>query len=490
MAVNEQEPDGTQQNRGSWWTRWSSYLGARARSGLIRLRGALVPNTQNAFAATGSWLICRWLGDPNPIFAPIATFVCMGLSRNREPRKVIEMGFGASTGVLIGGLVSRYLGFGAWQLLILLLCTPLLGRLMDRSELVAFQVAVQSIVVAAMLGEPGGPSPVDRWLSALIGSAVALVATAILPVSVVTRPRRYLVFILEEVARTLRRLGKGLMDGDPQAIAHLRGRLLALRELLNDGGRALTSAQETAAISPAAYGSRPVLGELGRMLELCGRLHITLSMMQRQGRGMVEEVGALPEIAGPVWQAADLLERIAAGVREWQRPTGARDVTAELAAKLGPADVIVVDTDWRRATLMSLLRAIVVDMLQLTGLSLAQAHAVLVDTGEFDPDAGAGTTDEQPSAVWGTEEMPAVGVDGANDEAGEESAGHESMGVTIGPGKAGPAEPPEPPKPLASTAGAVSPEAVAPNEPAESAKPAPDAGDPIGPQTTDGQATS
>lgn len=399
------------EDQGSWWQRWSSYLEANARRGVLRARGAAVPVVQTAISATIAWLVCHWLlDDPNPIFAPIATFVCLGISRNREPRKVAEMGLGASTGVLIGGLLGHYFGFGAWQLLFLLLLAPLLGRLIDRSEMVAFQIAVQSIVVASMVSQAASESPFDRWLNALIGAGVALLATVVLPSNVVTRPKRYVTFTIEEVARTLRGLSKGLLDGDGDAISQLHGRLLAMRELLNDGSRSLASAQETAAISPAAFSSRSTLAELDRMLELCERLHVTLSMMQRQSRGMVTEIGPMPEIARAMWQAADLMDQIARGVRNWQRPTAARDATAALAAELGPADVIVADADWRSATLMSLLRAVVVDMLELTGLSLAQARAVLADTGIFNPgvvlESGPGV--EQASMVWGTEELPAV----------------------------------------------------------------------------------
>ena len=183
----------------------------------------------------------------------------------------------------------------------------------------------------------------------------------------------------------LRLLGKRVADGDADAIGALRGRLISMRESLNDAIRALGSAQETAAISPVAIGSRAELAELDRMVELAERMHVTLSMMQRQARGMVWEVGPMPEIAALMWQTADRLEEVGVGVGSWQRPTQARDATIELAAALGPADVISDPGNWREATLMSLLRAI--GRSARPDRALAQACSAPADTGNYDPEA-------------------------------------------------------------------------------------------------------
>lgn len=398
----------------SGWTRLPGYVLSRVRSGLNRVRGAAIPNLQTALLATLSWLLCHWLlGNPDPIFAPIVVLSSLGFSRNRQPRKVLEIGLGVSTGVLIGGLAGHYWGFGAWQLFILFAVTPLIGRFIHRSELVAFQTAINSVVVASMMtmAVPGvGSGPLDRWLNALIGAGVSVASTVVLPSNVVTRPQRYVAFAIDELARILRRLSKGLLDGDAAEIGVLARQLSAMRETLNDARQALDSAQETAAISPAAFSSRPVLAELDRMLGLIERLHVTMSMLQRQARHMVSEIGSMPELAAPMWQAADLLARVESGVRNWQRPTAARDEAVRLAGSLRPAEIATGPNQWRSATLTSLLRAVVVDLLELTGLSMAQARAALADVGHYDPDAEANATGvESASIVWGTEHLPAVG---------------------------------------------------------------------------------
>ncbi len=217
----------SQDEKETWWTRWSSYVSASVRAGAIRARGAAVPNTQMAVFATISWLICEHvLGSPSPIFAPIVTFSCMGFTRNRQPRTVVEVGLGTSTGVLIGGLVGHYFGFGWWQLLLLFLFTPLIGRFIDRSELVSFrggELHRRGFHDGAGAIDPSGRA--DRPLAErLTGAGVALLATVILPNNVVTRPKRYVSFVIDEMSRTLRHIDQQGAAGRRLGADHPVGR--------------------------------------------------------------------------------------------------------------------------------------------------------------------------------------------------------------------------------------------------------------------------
>ena len=57
-----------------------------------------------------------------------------------------------------------------------------------------------------------------------------------------------------------------------------------------------------------------------------------------------------------------------------------------------------------------MLRAVAVDMLELTGLSMVQARAVLADIGDYQPAEDPTAPEvELASTIWGTEQLPAVG---------------------------------------------------------------------------------
>lgn len=412
--MSEQELIAERPSRASWWRVTRSYLSAQFRSGLTRIEGAIVPNTQSAVAATLSWVICyHLLNITQPIFAPIATYLCLGFSRNRVPRKVLEVGLGATFGVLLGDLIGHYWSFGWWQLLLIILVTPLLGRFIDRSDLLTFQIAVNCMVVASFSLIPAmNMGPVGRWESALIGVAVALAAAYVLPSSVTKRPRRYAVLALEETARAMDRVSAGLRSGDSATVLEGRSRLGVVREALDDGLAALASAQETAAINPVLARNRPELAELDRILELTGRLHVSVTMLTRQSRGMVSESGPMPPVAAITKELAALVHEVAGSVREWAKPTLTRNKALDLAQRLSPADLADPD-DWRSMTLLSLLRAITVDLLQLTGLSMVQARSTLADSQQLDAvgEEKLAVDEEKSSRVWGTRSLPAVPPD-------------------------------------------------------------------------------
>ena len=84
---------------------------------------------------------------------------------------------------------------------------------------------------------------------------------------------------------------------------------------------------------------------------------------------------------------------------------------AEVAGRAGPGDI--PSNDWRPLALAAVLRAVIVDLLQITGLSRNQAREALADTwgrpfadrDEGRPDAtgrgGGVERDDGPSPLWG-----------------------------------------------------------------------------------------
>lgn len=369
-----------------------------------------MPNTQAAIAATIAYLICAYLWrQPNPVFAAVSCYLALGFSRNRQPRRVLEIGVGVSFGVLIGELAARAIGFGWWQLLLILLVTPLLARMMDRSDLMTFQSAINAMVVAALAAlatQHDLPhSSVGRWVDSLTGALVGLVAAVVFPTSITTRPRRYTSTAMHRLGEALEAMGKGLSRGDAELVSAAQGYLDEARRQLTDGQAAQSSAADIAALNPRLRGERRELAELDRLLEIAGRLQIALQMLVRQARGVVGEIGPNPRGGELVSDSAQAMRHLASSVGHWNKPVRARREALDLAHQLAPLEV-ARSNDWRTTSLVSLLRAVVVDLLQLTGLSLHQARAALADAPTRERSLELGL--EDASGLWGTETFPAI----------------------------------------------------------------------------------
>jgi hypothetical protein len=155
--------------------RWGVFAVGEVRTGLRRVRGSVVPLLQSAMAAGLAWFLAeQLLGRQAPLFAPIAAFVCLGFKVDRVPRKVAEMGVGATVGVLIGEVISLYLGAGWWQMALALISGAMIGRFLDRGELTTMQGGVNAMVVVGMTSyaaQSGGFT--GRWMDAIVGALVA-----------------------------------------------------------------------------------------------------------------------------------------------------------------------------------------------------------------------------------------------------------------------------------------------------------------------------
>lgn len=410
------------EERGGWQA-LVAYLQGRARSGVTRVRGALVPNTQSAVAATIAWLLCRYLvGQPFPIFGAVACYLAMGFSRNRQPRRVLEIGLGATFGVFFGEMVVRYLGFGWWQVLLIMLLVPLWARFIDRADLMTFQSTINALVVVSMaaLTSMGGivQTGIGRWVDALIGAGVALVAAIVLPTSLTTRPRRYASTAILRLADACAAIGDGLEKGDGAHIRAAHGHLRAARNQLTDGRAAQSSAADLAMINPRLRSERAELAEIDRLLEISGRMHTSMTMLIRQGRAVVGESGPMPRPGALVKQVAVAMRHLSAAVGHWNKPVLAREEAAQIATELVPLEIAAHD-DWRTTALVSLLRAVVVDLLQLTGLSMDQSRAWLGAIGDSPERRKARFPGEEGSSLWGTTTFPAVEADRSTGDAGE-----------------------------------------------------------------------
>lgn len=382
--------------------RWRVFLTARARQGWRRVRGSFVPVVQSAAGASLAWVIAHdILGGPSPVFAPIAAWICLGFRQDRVPRKVAELGAGATVGVLVGEVFSRWMDLGWWQIMVVLVTAAMFGRFLDRGELFTIQTGVNGMVVVGMswyAAESGGVT--GRAIDALVGSAVAFAIAVLLPRRPLERPQRYARGTWVEIAAALDMLADGLRTSDVERLHDVAGQLRGVRQVAADWETTLATAREVVLFNPTLWRSRTHLEELNRLFRLAQRTEATVEMLARQSLSMVEEVGHLPAIGDLVADCASATHRIARAIPNWDRPEAARTLLRGVAARSGPAEL--ESADWRPTALMSIVRALTVDLLQASGMSRSAARATLTDTwGRPFAEDQPGSSEDDASTLWG-----------------------------------------------------------------------------------------
>jgi len=385
--------------------RWRVFAAAWVRQGWRRVTGSCWPVLVAAAGASIAWFVAHALGRDYPLFAPIAAWICLGFKADRVPRKVAELGVGATAGVLIGEVVARAAGAGWWQVGLVLVIAALVGRFLDRGDLTSIQAGVNAIVVVGMSWwqtHAGGVQA--RWLEALVGATVAFVIAVMLPRHPTGRPRRYARSTLTEFATSLEMLGRGLTTGDVELLADVRGQRRALTQVALGWEETLTTAREVVSFNPGLWRHRAEVAELDRLFRLTRRAQRSADMLSRQALGMTEEVGAMPLVGHQVAEAARATRVLAGAVGHWNRPVAARAILTDLAAELTPGELAT--SDWRPVALTAVVRSLVVDLLQLTGLSREQARDLLPDTwgrpfGVPEADEPRRPDEDEASTLWG-----------------------------------------------------------------------------------------
>lgn len=352
------------------WER--SRLSVRAR--LDRLRSNAYHVLQCAIAAGVAWWIAGDLiGHGSPFFAPIVAVVCLGTSYGQRLRRVFEVAIGVAIGVFIADVFVHYIGSGPVQIVVVVLLSMSLTLLLDGGKLIVTQAAVQGIVVVALVATPG--QAFGRWLDALIGGAVALIAATIVPQAPLRRPRVAAASVARKISELLRRAMQSAETGDVEAAAEVlasaRGTEAHLRELRS-------AADEGLSVLTSSPFSRRHGSGVRKMVELVDPLdramRSTRVLVRRITIAVSQDEPLPPGYAEMIERLAEATDVIARALSENASPTIGRAALERVAVLTGE----VPRTDsLATETVLAQTRSVVVDLLQLTGLDVDEAIAAL-----------------------------------------------------------------------------------------------------------------
>ncbi|PJI95089.1 FUSC family protein [Luteimicrobium subarcticum] len=370
-------PGGRSPSAAATWRNLRLLVGrARLRQGAGRVKVALVPVLVASVAAGVAYSIAHWpLGHPYPFFAPVAAWVCLGFTRDRQPRKVLELAIGVAIGVGLGDAVTHVIGSGAWQVALVLAVSALLARFIDRGPLLTTQAGVQAVVIVLLPPTPGAPA--SRFVDALVGGGVALAVAAFSP----NDPRRRLSALaqeaVEELRETLDLLARSLQERDTDLARAALARGRASEPSLVEWRDAAASARDVARVNARARRHLAEVELAGQRVVLVDRVIRTVRVLSRRAvtlTGPDRETAVLGELVGLF---AVAVRDLGTALSQGTDPVRARDELLTLAGRLEPRTVAA--DDWEVQALVLLVRSAVVDALEAAGVEPGAARDALPD---------------------------------------------------------------------------------------------------------------
>ena len=317
---------------------------------------------QSAGAAGLSWFVAAVvLGHPAPLFAPIVALVCLGMTYGQRLRRVTEATVGVSIGILVAEVIVHFIGQGLWQVILIVGLSMMVALFLDAGGFLVTQAATQSVTIAVLL--PPTSSIFGRWLDAVVGGAVALLAAAIVPRAPLRRPRVSASRLAQAIADLLRGAAVAASDGDLDKAAVVLGRARQTEALVHE-------------LRSAAEEGLDVLS--GRVADLIAPLDHAI----RNSRVLVRRIVIAAADGEPVpasYIAA--MNNLAASTEVLARvlaENGAEEVGRRGLVEQATHSLTLERTPYLSAeVILAQIRSIMVDLLQVTGMTIDEAVAAM-----------------------------------------------------------------------------------------------------------------
>ena len=349
-----------------------------ARARVARWRSKWWQIGQCALAAGVAWFVAADLfGHPTPFFAPVAAVVALGTSYGQRVRRVVEVTVGVAVGVFLADLLVVLLGSGGWQIALIVALSMTAAFLLDSGQLLVTQAAVQSIVVASLVPDPG--AAFTRWTDAVIGGSVALVAATVVPAAPLRRPREQAAVVMRKIAALLHAAGEVMVDGEIDhglgLLADARSTDYLIRELQDAAAEGLS----VVVSSPFRAGHRDDIRQMSELVDPLDRALRSTRVLVRQTAVAAYHRRPIPKAySGLAHDLADAAELVAAELAADRMAVAARVpllAVGEATGRVERSDVLAAEA------VLAQLRSVVVDLLMVCGLGQLEATDALPPPG-------------------------------------------------------------------------------------------------------------
>lgn len=364
-----------------------SELDKSLRNRLLRVRSRLLFIVHSAIGAgVAYWIAVEVIKHGQPFFAPMSAVIILGLSGGDRIKRATELTLGCALGVGLGDLLIMQIGTGYWQIFVVVGLALLVASFVSPAPLVSNQMAIGGILIATMF-PPGDDGSIDRMIDAFIGGGVGILVIALLPSSPLDAGRHQVANVLGIAASVLEDVAASLKAKDA---AKLNNALEALRRSqasVNKLETAASSGKEATTVSPFLWGDRSRVRSLYRILAPVDNVIRNARVLARRAVVLTEDndtvsdqqIHVIEEIADIALRLSDLYEHHKEISEALEIPELVNRLR-QLGSEVG--EDIAEDRVLSAQVILAQSRSIIVDLLQICGMSRESAVAVLVPTSE------------------------------------------------------------------------------------------------------------
>jgi uncharacterized membrane protein YgaE (UPF0421/DUF939 family) len=331
------------------------------------------------------------VGHERAYFAPTAAIMALGVAPGRRTKRTVQLVVAIGIGILIGELIVATMGTGPLQIALLAAVALTVAVLLDATPIFVSQMAGSAVFVATLEQLVPGSGP-SRFLDAIIGGAVGVAVIALASRDPLRTIHDASGPALGQLAATLDAAADALAASEADRARRLQADAAALVPTLLDLSQVLERVREAAS--------------LGRRTEATAALVRyrtavpTLALIAGDVTGIARSVARAVELGTDVPDDVVAATRqLATGTRALRRYLrdghGLEEVRSASAAAAEQASrTIEGDAPMPIGALVGELRATSADLLRSTGLPGVDAVALIRESSDDRPAAGAEATRE------------------------------------------------------------------------------------------------
>ncbi|MFM1973452.1 MAG: hypothetical protein RLZZ345_536 [Actinomycetota bacterium] len=336
---------------------------------------SLAPILQIVLGAIAGYSIAFYgLGHAVPLLAVTVTITALGFSRDARPRRVLETAVGMITGIALSEGMLQMFGHGVWQIALTLLVCLLSARFISGSATFALTVGLQAMLVQ-ILPEPDGGVFV-RSIDGIVGAVTALVITAVIPRDPRGLARIDANKLFDIFLEAVDSLKLATRDVDIQVADETLRKVRRTQPLVDNWRMSLDSAISIARISPFLRKYRDELRGQVRLMRGMDLATRNLRVVVRRIDFLLRDRQPRPYLADLFEQIGDATRVLARSVQEPEVLDDAQEMLVEIIHQLDPKKHGIAD-QIREASVLLLLRPLLVDLLCASGMSEEDARAEL-----------------------------------------------------------------------------------------------------------------